>query len=112
MAWVTGCYLAYLALPIVLLIVGSIGEIWLNTLLPHGLTGRWYLDVWSDGSFRRAFVVSLEVAAATCLVTALIGLPLAYGIYGAGSRGVRAAARLLALLPIAVPPLEIGRAHV
>jgi putative spermidine/putrescine transport system permease protein len=61
MAWVTGCYLAYLALPIVLLVVGSVGEIWLNTLLPHGLTGRWYLEVWSDGSFRRAFVVSLEV---------------------------------------------------
>jgi len=108
MAWVTGCYLAYLALPIVLLIVGSIGEIWLNTLLPHGLTGRWYLDVWSDGSFRRALVVSLEVAAATCLVTTLIGLPLAYGIYGAGSRGVRAAGRLIALLPIAVPPLVLG----
>ena len=59
MAWVTGCYLAYLVLPIVLLVVGSLGEIWLNTLLPHGLTGRWYLDVWSDGSVRRAFVVSL-----------------------------------------------------
>jgi putative spermidine/putrescine transport system permease protein len=108
MAWVTGCYLAYLVLPIVLLIVGSIGELWLNTLLPHGLTARWYLDVWSDGSFRRAFVVSLEVAAATCVVTALIGLPLAYTIYGTASRGARAATRLLALLPIAVPPLVLG----
>jgi putative spermidine/putrescine transport system permease protein len=108
MAWVTGCYLAYLALPIVLLVVGSAGEIWLNTLLPHGLTGRWYLEVWSDGSFRRAFLVSLEVAAATCVVTALLGLPLANTIYSAGSRGVRAAARLIALLPIAVPPLVLG----
>jgi putative spermidine/putrescine transport system permease protein len=108
MAWVTGCYLAYLVLPILLLIVGSIGELWLNTLLPHGVTARWYLDVWSDGSFRRAFVVSLEVAAATCAVTTLIGLPLAYTIYGAASRGVGAAARLLALLPIAVPPLVLG----
>lgn len=108
MAWVTGCYLAYLVLPIVLLVVGSVGEIWLNTLLPHGVTGRWYLDVWSDGSFRRAFVVSLEVAAATCVATALLGLPLAYAIYRAATRGVRAAARLIALLPIAVPPLVLG----
>ena len=90
MAWVTGCYLAYLVLPIALLVIGSFGELWLNTLLPHGLTGRWYVEVWSDGSFRRAFVVSLEVAAATCVVTALFGLPLAYTIYSAGSRGVRA----------------------
>lgn len=108
MAWVTGCYLAYLLLPILLLVVGSIGEVWLNTLLPHGLTTRWYLDVWSDGSFRRAFIVSLEVAAATCVIAALVGLPLAYAIYRAASRGVRAAARLLALLPIAVPPLVLG----
>jgi putative spermidine/putrescine transport system permease protein len=108
MAWVTGCYLAYLILPIVLLVLGSIGEVWLNTLLPHGLTTRWYLEVWADGSFRRAFVVSLEVAAATCVVTALLGLPLAYAIYRAASRGVRMAARLLALLPIAVPPLVLG----
>jgi putative spermidine/putrescine transport system permease protein len=108
MAWVTGCYLAYLILPIVLLVVGSVGETWLNTLLPHGATGRWYVEVWSDGSFRRAFVVSLEVAAATCVVTAGLGLPLAYAIYRAAARGVRVAARVLALLPIAVPPLVLG----
>lgn len=108
MAWVTACYLAYLVLPIALLVVGSVGELWLNTLLPSGLTGRWYRELWSDGSFRRAFVVSLEVAATTCVVTALLGLPLAYTIYSAGSRGVRAAARLISLLPIAVPPLVLG----
>src|SRR2546425_4267234 len=108
MAWVTVGYLAYLVLPIALLLIGSMGELWLNTLLPQGLTGRWYLEVVSNGSFRRAFVVSLEVAAVTCLVTAVLGLPLAYAIYSAGSRGVRAAARLIALLPIAVPPLVLG----
>src|SRR5512137_383836 len=36
--WITIAYLAYLAAPIVLLFVGSLGELWLNTLLPTGAT--------------------------------------------------------------------------
>lgn len=108
MAWVTGVYLTYLFLPILLLIVGSFGDTWLNTMLPTGFSGRWYEAVYEDGSFQRAFWVSLRVCAATCAVDALIGLPLAYAIYGAASRGVRAAARILYLLPIAVPPIVLA----
>ena len=40
--WVTAAYLAYLGLPIALLVVGSFGDLWLNTLLPTGGTLRWY----------------------------------------------------------------------
>src|SRR5512137_1916455 len=36
--WITIAYLAYLVAPIVLLFVGSLGELWLNTLLPTGAT--------------------------------------------------------------------------
>jgi putative spermidine/putrescine transport system permease protein len=108
MAWVTGVYLTYLFLPILLLIVGSFGDTWLNTMLPTGFSGRWYEAVYEDGSFQRAFWVSLRVCAATCVVDAVIGLPLAYAIYGAASRGVRAAARILYLLPIAVPPIVLA----
>jgi putative spermidine/putrescine transport system permease protein len=32
--WVTAAYLVYLVVPIALLLVGSFGELWLNTLLP------------------------------------------------------------------------------
>lgn len=108
MAWVTGVYLTYLFLPILLLIVGSFGDAWLNTMLPTGFSGRWYEAVYEDGSFQRAFWVSLRVCTATCVVDAVIGLPLAYAIYGAASRGVRAAARILYLLPIAVPPIVLA----
>ena len=38
--WITAFYLAYLAIPIALLVVGSFGELWLNTLLPTGFTLR------------------------------------------------------------------------
>ena len=108
MAWVTAAYLVYLFAPMLLLLAGSFGESWFNTLLPAGFTGQWYEAVAGDPSFRRAFRVSLIVATSTCVVTALIGLPLAYAIYRAASRGVRVAARILYLLPIAVPPLVLS----
>ena len=73
----TVIYLVYLAIPIILLIVGSLGDIWFNTLLPSGLTGKWYAQVATDGSFRRAFATSLVVCASTCALAAVIGVPLA-----------------------------------
>lgn len=108
MAWVTAVYLVYLFVPMALLLVGSFGEIWFGTLLPSNFTTRWYLEVINDPSFRRAFRVSLEVAVSTCIICVVIGLPLAYAIYRAASRGVRAAARVVYLLPIAVPPLVLA----
>lgn len=108
MAFATALYLVYLFTPIVLLFVGSFGETWFNTLLPHGFTTGWYLQVAGDGSFRRAFWTSLQVCAATCAIGAAVGVPLAYAIYRAASRGVRAAARIVYLLPIAVPPLVLA----
>ena len=108
MAWVTAAYLVYLFAPMLLLIIGSFGESWFGTVLPAGTTGRWYGAVLQDPSFRRAFWVSLQVAAATCVLSALIGLPLAYAIYRAASHGVRAAARVIYLLPVAVPPLVLA----
>jgi putative spermidine/putrescine transport system permease protein len=108
MRWVMALYLTYLALPIALLLVGSFGESWTNSLLPSGLTLRWYGEIWADASFRRAFVTSLTVCAATCIVSALIGVPFAYAIHRAAQRQVRAAARILYLLPIAAPPLVVG----
>jgi putative spermidine/putrescine transport system permease protein len=108
MAVVTALYLAYLLLPMALLLVGSFGGAWTNTLLPHGTTLGWYAQVWGDPSFRRAFLVSLEVVAATCVGATLLGLPLAYALHAGGRAGVRAALRLAALLPIAVPPIVLG----
>lgn len=108
MALATILYLIYLFIPIILLLVGSFGETWFNTLLPSGFTGQWFVQVAQDGSFRRAFWVSLQVCAGTCLVNVLVGLPLAYAVYGAASRGVRMAARIVYLLPVAVPPLVLA----
>ena len=93
--WVTAAYLAYLAVPIALLLTGSFGELWLNTILPTGLTTQWYRDVAADPSFRRAFTASLAVVAITCAACAAIGLPLAYAVFRTESPRVRALARVL-----------------
>lgn len=108
MAVVAFVYLGYLLLPIALLVVGSFGQLWTNTLLPSGLTLDWYRQVAGDPSFQRAFTVSLKVVVATCVIDTLLALPLAYAIYWSASKGVRAAARIMTLLPIAVPELVLA----
>jgi len=101
-------YLVFLAAPVLLLGLGSFGESWSNTLLPSGFTGRWYAEVAGDPSFRRAFVTSLQIVGVTCALNALIGLPLAYAIQAGARGGVRLAARLVTLMPVAVPELVLA----
>jgi putative spermidine/putrescine transport system permease protein len=108
MAWVTGLYLVYLLLPMALLVVGAFGEVWTNTLLPAGVTAKWFAQVAGDPSFRRAFTTSLWVTAATGAAATFIGLPLAYALHRARSPALRLGGRLLALLPVAVPPLVLA----
>jgi putative spermidine/putrescine transport system permease protein len=106
--WLTAAYLAYLVAPIALLFVGSFGESWFNTLLPTGATVKWYVQVAGDPSFRRAFASSLFVATMTCVACVAIGLPLAYAVYRAQSPRVRAVARALYQLPVALPALVLA----
>ncbi|MGH8713746.1 MAG: ABC transporter permease [Casimicrobiaceae bacterium] len=106
--WVTAAYLAYLMVPIALLVTGSFGELWLNTLLPTGVTTRWYRNVAADPSFRRAFGSSLAVATITCTTCAAIGLPLGYAIFRTRSPRIRALARVLYQLPVALPALVLA----
>lgn len=105
---VTAVYLAYLAAPIVLLFVGSFGQLWLNTLLPTGFTLKWYAEVAADPSFRRAFVSSLTVAGLVVALCLVVGLPLAYAVFRAQRPWVRAVARVVYQLPVALPALVLA----
>jgi putative spermidine/putrescine transport system permease protein len=101
-------YGLYLLLPIALLIVGSFGANWTNTLLPTGLTGRWYLELWEDTSFRKAFVNSLIVAGSACVINTVLAVPLAYALYHGAARRGSAAAKIVSALPVAVPTITLG----
>lgn len=109
---VTFVYLAYLIAPILLLFVGSFSELWLGTLLPTGLTARWYLEVANDPSFQRAFMASLLVAGAACAACLAIGLPLAYAVFKARDPRIRALSRALYQMPIALPPLVLAFGYI
>ena len=110
--FVTIAYLVYLALPMALLVLGSFGQSWMNTVLPTGGTWRWYADVAADPSFRRAFGTSLIVAGATCVLCLAIGLPLVQAIRRARSPLLRRLARVLVLMPVALPPLVLAFGYV
>jgi putative spermidine/putrescine transport system permease protein len=101
-------YGCYLLLPIVLLIIGSTGSSWTNTLLPTGVTTRWYQDLWLDTSFRKAFVTSLVVALSACAINTVLALPLAYSLYHRARRTGSWAARLVSAMPVAVPTITLG----
>jgi putative spermidine/putrescine transport system permease protein len=109
---VTLAYMLYLVTPIVLLFIGSFGDLWLGTLFPTGFTGRWYVEVANDPSFRRAFTTSLLVAAAACVACVAIGLPLAYAVFKARDPRVRALSRALYQMPIALPPLVLAFGYI
>jgi putative spermidine/putrescine transport system permease protein len=108
MGIITFLYLTYLIIPILLLILGSFGQTWTNTLLPSGFTLDWYRELLADGSFRRAFIVSMGVVTGTCVLCTLLAVPLAYSLYRSASRGTVVAARIAFLLPIAAPPLVLA----
>lgn len=101
-------YGLYLLLPIALLLVGSVGGSWTNTLLPSGVTGQWYQDLWLDSSFRKAFASSLVVALAACAINTVLALPLAYALYHGARRGGGLAARIVSAMPVAVPAITLA----
>jgi putative spermidine/putrescine transport system permease protein len=101
-------YGVYLLLPIALLIVGSFGKNWTNTILPSGLTEQWYFDLWKDKAFQRAFRSSLFVALSACAINTVLALPLAYSLYNQAGKGKALASRLISAMPVAVPTITLG----
>jgi putative spermidine/putrescine transport system permease protein len=101
-------YGGYLLLPIALLLLGSFGSSWTNTLLPTGLTTHWYQDLWLDTSFRKAFATSLTVAVSACVINTFLALPLAYSLYHRSGRAGSWVARLVSVMPVAVPAITLG----
>ncbi|PMS37310.1 putative spermidine/putrescine transport system permease protein [Trinickia symbiotica] len=109
---VVALFALYLLTPMVLLLIGSVGKTWTNTLLPSGFTWRWFAELATDASFRRAFGVSFVVALACCALDACIGLPLAYALNHRARRGRGAASRVVMLMPVAVPALTLGFGYI
>lgn len=105
---VLSLYAAYLVVPMALILLGSFGNSWSNTLLPVGFTGRWYEALVTNVTFQKAFWTSLWVCLATVMVSVLIGAPLAYAVAMARSPGMAMLGRIIYLTPVAAPAVVLG----
>jgi len=101
-------YCLYLALPMLLLFIGAFGETWTNTLWPHGLTLRWFSELWEDASFRRGFLTSLTVALTTCFCNTILSVPLAYALHKRAAQRGAILARMVSAMPVAVPTITLA----
>ncbi len=102
----TGLVFVFFYLPIAILVLFSFNESKLN-IVWTGFTLRWYAALWSDAVLVRALQNSLIVAAATTLVSVVLGTVGAWLLY---RYRYQAAGLLetLVFLPMIVPEVILG----
>ena len=93
-----------LVLPLAATLLYSLATQWSATLLPDGLTLKWYLTLWSDQRFLLAFARSLLVCFGAPAFSVLLILPLMFVIHYHFPR-LDGVMNVLILLPFAVPPI-------
>lgn len=104
---VVGSVMAYLYLPIAVLIIFSFNDNRLTTLPLKGFTWRWYEAVLNNSDMHEAIVNSLYVATFATLLCLLIGIPAAFALDRVNFPG-KALFRRMILLPLALPGVITG----
>lgn len=99
--------LAFLLLPLLVVILFSFNSTPSLTYPMDGLSLRWYSEVFSSPQFVDAILYSLQIAVVSALVTAVMGTAAAYALSRTPSRW-RGAVALLFFLPLVLPGLFIG----
>jgi putative spermidine/putrescine transport system permease protein len=96
--------LLILLLPLLGTLVYSLSTSWSATVLPSGLTLKWYLALWSDARFLAAFGRSLLVCLAALALSLVLILPLLF-VVSYHFPKLDAVMNVLILLPFAIPPV-------
>lgn len=99
--------MAFLYLPILVLIVFSFNDNRVTTLPLRGFTLRWYQAVLDNADIQAAIVNSLYVATAATAITVVLGTTAAFALDRVDFPGKTAFRRLI-FLPIALPGLVTG----
>lgn len=104
---VVGLILAFLLLPVVVVVLASFSTTAYLTIPPEGLTLRWFGQVLRDPAYLAAIWFSVRLAVAATLLSALLAIPACYALH---HRWVPAAATISALLmsPLIFPAVVIG----
>ena len=93
-----------LMLPLAGTLLYSLATSWSASILPSGLTFKWYLQLWGDPRFLQAFGQSLVVCVGALVLSVLLILPLLFAVHYHFPR-LDALMNVLILLPFAVPPV-------
>lgn len=93
-----------LLLPLAGTLLYSLATSWSATLLPSGLTFKWYLALWSDPRFLQAFGQSLIVCVGALVLSVVLILLLLFVVHYHYPK-LDAWMNILILLPFAVPPV-------
>ena len=93
-----------LLLPLAATFLYSVSSSWSATILPDGLTFDWYLQLWSDERFLRAFGQSLLVCFGALVLAVVLILPLLLVVHYHFPK-LDGLMNILILLPFAVPPV-------
>ncbi|KQQ64078.1 ABC transporter permease [Pseudomonas sp. Leaf129] len=93
-----------LLLPLAGTLLYSLATSWSASILPSGLTFKWYLQLWGDPRFLQAFAQSLVVCVGALVLSVLLILPLLFAVHYHFPR-LDALMNILILLPFAVPPV-------
>ncbi|GGE53054.1 polyamine ABC transporter permease [Agaricicola taiwanensis] len=101
--------MAFLVLPLVVIIGASLTTSKFLAFPPEGLTLRWYEVVISDPTYVASFVTSTLLAAAATLVALLLALPAAIAIARFDFPGKATFSGIL-LSPLVLPHLVLGAA--
>lgn len=104
---VVGFFLLNLFVMMLSVITSSFATRWYATLLPEGFTPSWYAEAWNEFGLTSVVGVTLQIALACVLVSAVLGVPAAYVLARRSFPGKRLVT-LLFLLPLLVPPITYG----
>ena len=93
-----------LLMPLLGTLLYSLSTSWSATILPSGLTFKWYLALWTDARFLSAFGRSLLVCFAALALSLVLILPLLF-VVSYHFPKLDAVMNVLILLPFAIPPV-------
>lgn len=106
---VSWCVLAYLVLPLIVILGSSLTASPFLAFPPQGLTLNWYQQMLSDPSYVAAFSTSTTLALAATLAALILTIPAALALARYDFPGKRAISAIL-MSPLVLPHIVLGAA--
>lgn len=104
---VAALLIAFLMLPVVVVVLASFSRTAYLTIPPQGLTLRWFAQVFQDANYAEAIRFSLELAVLSTLLALVLAIPAGYALHHRWVPGSGAVAALL-MSPLVFPGVVIG----